>query len=80
MFAPIFDVYVSFVQSLIRHSESMGLVTCRYLAQCCSVLKAFLLYDFGKIEQEDGQDGKTLFAFFNLPILLLQMLCGEKFE
>ena len=63
MFAPIFDVYVSFVQSLIRHSESMGLVTCRYLAQCCSVLKAFLLYDFGKIEQEDGQDGKTIFCF-----------------
>jgi hypothetical protein len=59
MFAPIFDVYVDYVETLIRHSESMGVVSNRYLAQCCAVLKAFLLYDFGKIEQEDGKDGKT---------------------
>ena len=61
MFAPVFDVYFDYVQSLIRHCELMGQATCRYLSQCCVVLKAFLLYDFGKIEQEDGKEGKYKF-------------------
>lgn len=33
---------------------------CRYLSQCASVMKTFLLYDFGKIDQEEGEDGKFL--------------------
>jgi hypothetical protein len=64
MFAPVFDVYVDYVQTLIRNSESMGLVSCRYLGQCCVVLKAFLLYDFGKIEQEDGKEGDSCCCYF----------------
>jgi len=58
MFAPVFEVYVDYVETLFRHSQSMGLISCRYLAQCAHVLKAFLLYDFGKIEQEEGKEGK----------------------
>ena len=57
MFAPLFEVYLDYVDKMSRHSESIGIVSCRYLSQCAYVLRAFLLYDFGKIEQEEGKEG-----------------------
>lgn len=58
MFAPLFEVYLDYVDKMSRHSEAIGIFSCRYLSQCAYVLRAFLLYDFGKIEQEDGKEGK----------------------
>ena len=58
MFATLVEVYLDYVDRLCHHCEWMGVISCRYLSQCSHVLRAFLLYDFGKIEQEDGKEGE----------------------
>lgn len=58
MFSTLIEVYIDYVDRLCYHCELMGVITCRYLSQCSHVLRAFLLYDFGKTEQEDGKEGE----------------------
>jgi len=46
-----------FCKVLENRTDVLFVEGCRYLSDCASVLRTFLLYDFGKIDQEEGEDG-----------------------